>query len=89
MLGLWLVHRPPTATLQMLALRLLHALAGSPAAAWAAAAQGGAVYLLSVLLPTASAAVASEVRAHAGEQVVKYNLGGMTTCGGVEDVFIV
>ena len=51
-LALWLVHRPPSQTVLQLALRLLHALALTPAAAWAAAAQGGAVYLLTLLLPT-------------------------------------
>ena len=47
----WLVHRPPGAPQLLLALRLLHALAGTPPAAWAAAAQAGVVYLLAVLLP--------------------------------------
>lgn len=47
----WLVHRPPGPTPLLLALRLLHALAIAPPAAWAAAAQGGVVYLLTVLLP--------------------------------------
>ncbi len=47
----WLVHRPPGPTPLLLALRLLHALAITPPAAWAAAAQGGVVYLLTVLLP--------------------------------------
>ncbi|KAK9807966.1 hypothetical protein WJX73_008492 [Symbiochloris irregularis] len=50
--ALWLVHRPPTPTVQMLALRLLHALAGTAAAAWAAAAHAGYLYLLCVLLHT-------------------------------------
>lgn len=35
----------------MLALRLLNALAGSAACAWGAAAHGGALFLLSLLLP--------------------------------------
>lgn len=47
----WLVHRPPGPTPLLLALRLLHALAITPPAAWAAAAQGGVVYLLTLLLP--------------------------------------
>jgi len=47
----WLVHRPPGPTPLLLALRLLHDLAIAPPAAWAAAAQGGVVYLLTVLLP--------------------------------------
>ena len=47
----WVVHRPPGPTPLLLALRLLHALAITPPAAWAAAAQGGVVYLLTVLLP--------------------------------------
>jgi DnaJ family protein C protein 13 len=50
---LWLAHRPPSAAALALALRLLRALAGSAAAAWAGAAHGGAVYLLSLLLPAA------------------------------------
>ena len=53
LLAFWVVHRPPSATALALALRLLHALASTPAAAWSAAAQGGAVYLLTALLPTA------------------------------------
>ncbi|KAK9915634.1 hypothetical protein WJX75_001835 [Coccomyxa subellipsoidea] len=52
LLACWVVHRPPSATALALALRLLHALAATPAAAWSAAAQGGAVYLLTILLPT-------------------------------------
>lgn len=47
----WLVHRPPGPPHLLLALRLLHALAGTPPAAWAATAQGGVVYLLALLLP--------------------------------------
>ena len=47
----WVVHRPPGPTPLLLALRLLHALAITTPAAWAAAAQGGVVYLLTVLLP--------------------------------------
>ena len=54
LLSLWLVHRPPSSTVHMLALRLLHALAGTPAAAWAAAAHAGALYLLTILIPKAS-----------------------------------
>lgn len=50
--ALWLVHRPPSPTVQMLALRLLHALSGTAAAAWAAAAHAGYLYLLCVLLQT-------------------------------------
>jgi hypothetical protein len=41
--------------------RLLHGLAATPAAAWAAAGQGGTVYALSVLLPTAPPLEASRV----------------------------
>ncbi|KAL0040215.1 hypothetical protein WJX77_000548 [Trebouxia sp. C0004] len=52
----WLVHQPPGPTPLLLALRLLHALAITPPAAWAAAAQGGVVYLLTVLLPAKPAA---------------------------------
>lgn len=58
--SLWLVHRPPSSTVQMLALRLLHALAGTPAAAWAAATHAGTVFLLTVLLPAHNGA-ANEV----------------------------
>lgn len=43
----------------MLALRLLHALAGTAACAWGAAAHSGTLYLLTLLLPT-----------YAGEQCV-------------------
>ena len=55
MLSLWLVHRPPSQTLLQLALRLLHPLSQTPATAWAACAQGGAVYLMTQLLPVTSA----------------------------------
>ena len=55
LLAFWTVHRPPSATALALALRLLHALAASPPAAWAAAAQGGAVYLMTSLLPVTPA----------------------------------
>ena len=48
----WLLHRPPGPPHLLLALRLLHALAITPPAAWAAAAQAGVVYLLTVLLPS-------------------------------------
>ena len=61
LLALWLVHRPPNSTVRMLALRLLHALAGTPAAAWAAAAHAGCLYLLSVLLPTPAASATDQV----------------------------
>ncbi len=47
----WLAHRAPTTALLMLALRLLHSLASTAAAAWGAAAHGGTVYLLTLLLP--------------------------------------
>ena len=55
LLAFWTVHRPPSATALALALRLLHALAATPPAAWAAAAQGGAVYLMTSLLPVTPA----------------------------------
>lgn len=42
---------PPFAALLMLALRLLHAMAGTAACAWGAAAHGGTVFLLTLLLP--------------------------------------
>ena len=42
---------PCHAALLMLALRLLHAMAGTAACAWGAAAHGGALYLLTLLLP--------------------------------------
>jgi len=60
LLALWVVHRPPSATCRLLALRLLHALAPAPAAAWAAAAHAGALYLLAALLPPPAAASAAE-----------------------------
>jgi hypothetical protein len=51
LLAFWTVHRPPSRTAAALALRLLHALAATPAAAWSAAAQGGALFLLAALMP--------------------------------------
>lgn len=61
--ALWLAHRPPSAPGLLLSLRLLHALSGTSAAAWAAAAQGGALFLLTVLLPVQQADDASRVLA--------------------------
>lgn len=55
LLAFWTVHRPPSATALALALRLQHALAATPPAAWCAAAQGGAVYLMTSLLPVTPA----------------------------------
>jgi DnaJ family protein C protein 13 len=49
--ALWLAHRAPSAAAMLLALRLLTALAGTAAAAWGAAAHGGALFLLTLLLP--------------------------------------
>jgi hypothetical protein len=65
----WTVHRPPSGVALALALRLLHALGASPAAAWAAAAQGGALYLLSHLLPQRSATAQGSSAGGAGEPV--------------------
>lgn len=48
----WLAYRAPNTALLMLSLRLLHALATTPACAWGAAAHGGTLYLLTLLLPT-------------------------------------
>lgn len=69
MLSLWLVHRTPNQTLLQLALRLLHPLSQTPACAWAACAQGGAVYLMTQLLPVVQApptekVVLSNIRHH-------------------------
>ena len=61
----WLVHRPPGPSQLLLALRLLHALAITPPAAWAAAAQAGVVYLLTVLLPAKPPTPAFKVCFHA------------------------
>jgi len=47
----WLVHRPLSPALLDLSLRLLTTMQATPAAAWATASQGGAFYLLSLLLP--------------------------------------
>lgn len=47
----WLVHRPLSPALLDLSLRLLTTIQATPAAAWAAASQGGVFYLLSLLLP--------------------------------------
>ena len=47
----WLVHRAPSAALLTRALGLLHALGGTAATAWGAAAYGGTLYLLTLLLP--------------------------------------
>jgi hypothetical protein len=60
LLAFWTVHRPPSATALALALRLLHALASTPAAAWSAAAHGGTVYLLTVLIPVIKSTDAAE-----------------------------
>ena len=60
------LHRPPEAATLTLALRLLHALSPTPAAAWSAAAAGGALYALSVLLPTAPSDEANRVRTGGG-----------------------
>lgn len=50
-LAFWLLHRPTSFNCITMALRLLRALSNSPEAAWAAACQGGALYLLNILLP--------------------------------------
>lgn len=71
MLALWLVHRPGSHTLVQLSLRLLHALAQSPAAAWAACSQGGAVYLLTRLLPTTPTPPAEKVTAEHRQQLAR------------------
>lgn len=47
----WIAHRPPRPEDQMRALKLLHALSGTAAAAWAAAAHAGVFFLAEVLLP--------------------------------------
>ena len=47
----WTLHRPPTLPMRLPALLLLVALAPMPAAAWSAAAHGGALYALTTLLP--------------------------------------
>lgn len=47
----WVAHRPPRPEDQMKALKLLHALSATPAAAWAAAAHGGVFFLAEVLIP--------------------------------------
>ena len=49
----WTLHRPPSEAAAGLALRLLHGLAATPVAAWAAAGQAGALYAMSTLLPMA------------------------------------
>ena len=59
LLAFWMVHRPPSHTCLVLALRLLHALAPTPAAAWAAGCHAGAVYLLTQLLPKEPAVAAA------------------------------
>ncbi len=64
LLAFWTVHRPPSPAALALALRLLHALAAAPPTAWCAAAQGGAVYLLTALLPVTSAMAHEAVRNH-------------------------
>ena len=48
----WTLHRPPSLPMRLPALLLLVALAPRPAAAWSAAAHGGALYALTTLLPT-------------------------------------
>jgi DnaJ family protein C protein 13 len=47
----WVAHRPPRPEDQMRALKLLHALSSTAAAAWAAAAHAGVFFLAEVLLP--------------------------------------
>ena len=47
----WVLHRPCGLAQPALALRLLHAVAASPAAAWVAAAQAGALFAAATLLP--------------------------------------
>eukprot|EP00951_Prasinocladus_malaysianus_P008172 scaffold59098_cov40-Prasinocladus_malaysianus.AAC.2 len=51
LLAFWLVHQGSSDAVSTLALRLLSMLANTGPAAWAAACQGGAVYLLSAILP--------------------------------------
>jgi DnaJ family protein C protein 13 len=63
----WIAHRPPAPGLRRPALELLAALAGTPAAAWAAAAQGGWAYLAAVLLPVAPLAADDAAAAAAAE----------------------
>jgi hypothetical protein len=55
-LALWHLHRPPSQAAATLSLRFLQALSATAAAAWGAAAQAGALYLLSRLLPTSAPA---------------------------------
>ncbi len=50
-----------SAALLMLALRLLNALAGTAACAWGAAAHGGTLFLLSLLLPAYQGGSISEL----------------------------
>lgn len=64
LLAFWTVHRPPSPAALALALRMLHALAAAPPAAWCAAAQGGAIYLLTALLPVTPASAQEAVRHH-------------------------
>ncbi|CAD7701733.1 unnamed protein product, partial [Ostreobium quekettii] len=72
----WLVHRRTSFNCLSMALKLIHALAGFPQAAWAAACQGGVLYLLSVLLPTSDsdAADAPSRPAYEGMRVEVANL---------------
>jgi hypothetical protein len=74
-LAFWTLHRPPNSSTLTLALRLLHALSPTPAAAWAAAAAAGALYALSVLLPTAPPDEANRVRLHM-PQAMMHKRGG-------------
>jgi DnaJ family protein C protein 13 len=55
LLSFWLVHQGANDAVVMLALRLLASLSGSGPAVWAAACQGGALYLLAVILPVRQA----------------------------------
>eukprot|EP00210_Caulerpa_lentillifera_P007523 g7188.t1 len=50
-LAFWLLHRSTSFNCIIMALRLVRALSNSPEAAWAAACQGGALYLMNILLP--------------------------------------
>ena len=70
----WIAHRPPRPEDQMRAIKLLHALSGTAAAAWAAAAHAGVFFLAEILLPvnleTDEAARAAQEAAREGAAAV-------------------
>ena len=72
----WIAHRPPQPSDQVAALKLLHALSSTAAAAWAAATYAGVFYLAEVALPVA---VEADEEGRAAQEVAK--LGAVAVMG--------